>query len=99
MKIKNKVNVILLVDDEPANIRLLNNAVSGLGKTYFASNGEDAIKMAHQVKPDLILLDIQMPGMNGYDVCDAIIKDSALSDTAIIFVTAHGDTEHELKAT
>ena len=98
MKIKNKVNVILLVDDEPANIRLLNNAVSGLGKTYFASNGEDAIKMAHQVKPDLILLDIQMPGMNGYDVCDAIIKDSALSDTAIIFVTAHGDTEHELKA-
>ncbi|MCL1101322.1 two-component system response regulator [Shewanella saliphila] len=98
MKIKNKANVILLVDDEPANIRLLNNAVSALGKTYFASNGEEAIKMAHQVKPDLILLDIQMPGMNGYEVCDAIMKDSGLKDAAIIFVTAHGDTEHELKA-
>lgn len=98
INIKNKVNVILLVDDEPANIRLLNNAVSALGRTYFASNGEEAIKMANQVKPDLILLDIQMPGMSGYDVCDVIKSDETLTDTAIIFVTAHGDTEHELKA-
>ncbi|WP_413701926.1 response regulator [Psychromonas sp. KJ10-10] len=98
INIKNKVNVILLVDDEPANIRLLNNSVSSLGRTYFASNGEEAIKMASQIKPDLILLDIQMPGMSGYEVCDAIKGDSALKDTAIIFVTAHGDTEHELKA-
>jgi diguanylate cyclase (GGDEF)-like protein/PAS domain S-box-containing protein len=98
MHLKNKTNVILIVDDEPANVRLLNNAVSALGKTYFASNGEEAIRMAKQVVPDLILLDIQMPGMNGYQVCDVVKKNHTLADTAIIFVTAYGDTEYELKA-
>ena len=98
IQIDDMTNVILLVDDEPANIRLLNQAVSGLGKIYFASNGEEAIKMAHQVQPDLILLDIQMPGLDGYDVCKAIKSDPTLSDTSIIFVTAHGDEDYELKA-
>ena len=98
IKIDNMTNVILLVDDEPANIRLLNQAVSGLGKIYFASSGEEAIKMAYQVKPDLILPDIQMPEMDGYDVCKVIKDDPALNDTAIIFVTAHGDEDYELKA-
>jgi len=93
-----KTDVILLVDDEPSNIRLLNQAVSALGKVYFASNGEEALKMAHQVLPDLILLDIEMPGIDGYEVCKAIKTDARLKNTAVIFVTAHSDTESELKA-
>ena len=94
----NLTNTILLVDDEPGNIRQLNQAVASLGKVYFASNGEDAITIALQVIPDVILLDIQMPGLDGFEVCKAIKKNISLRDTAIIFVTAHDDREYELKA-
>lgn len=94
----NKVDIILVVDDQPSNIRLLNQAVASLGDIYFATNGEEAIEMARRCLPDVILLDVEMPGMDGYDVCKVIKSDPQLKHIPIIFVTAHSETDNEVKA-
>lgn len=93
-----RTDVILLVDDEPSNIQVLNKAVSSLGKVYFATSGEEALRLAREVLPDLVLMDIQMPGIDGFDACTAIKTDPKLQDTNVIFVSAHIDTEHQLRA-
>jgi diguanylate cyclase (GGDEF)-like protein/PAS domain S-box-containing protein len=93
-----KTDVILLVDDEPQNIQALNHAVADLGTVYFANNGNDAISIAKRVIPDVILLDIQMPDIDGYEVCRQLKNDPLLKETAIIFITAHNSIQHELKA-
>ncbi|MDH2435208.1 EAL domain-containing protein [Pokkaliibacter sp. MBI-7] len=93
-----KIDVILIVDDQPSNIRILNGAVAQLGDVIFATSGEEALAMARQHRPDLILLDVEMPGMDGYEVCQTIKKDSELSDIPIIFVTAHSEVQNELRA-
>ncbi|MDH2435261.1 EAL domain-containing protein [Pokkaliibacter sp. MBI-7] len=94
----NTADVILIVDDQPSNVRALNSAVESLGEVFFATSGAEAITMAHRCRPDIILLDVEMPGMNGYEVCQVIKNDPQLKDTAIIFVTAHSETENELRA-
>jgi len=90
--------VVLIVDDQPSNIRVLREAVKDLGDIHFATSGASAIALAKQLLPDLILLDIEMPGMDGYAVCSEIKSQPALTETAIIFVTAHDREEHELQA-
>jgi diguanylate cyclase (GGDEF)-like protein/PAS domain S-box-containing protein len=90
--------VILIVDDIPDTIRVLREAVKDLGDVFYATSGETALDMAHTHRPDVILLDIEMPGMNGYEVCQAIKADPLLCETAIIFVTAHDQELHELQA-
>ncbi|MFP8966498.1 EAL domain-containing protein [Pokkaliibacter sp. CJK22405] len=91
-------DVILLVDDQPSNIKVLHEAVESLGNIHFAMDGLDALEAARRVKPDLMLLDVQMPGMDGYEVCRTIKNDPELCDTAIIFVTAYAESENELRA-
>lgn len=90
--------VILIVDDQPSDLLILTEAVQGLGNVYIANNGNMALEVARQARPDLILLDIQMPGMNGFQLCKAIKSDPKLCDTAILFVTAQTATENEIKA-
>ncbi len=90
--------VILIVDDMPDTIRVLREAVKDLGAVFYATSGEAALGMARTHRPDVILLDIEMPGMNGYEVCQAIKADPLLCDIAIIFVTAHDQDIHELQA-
>lgn len=87
---------ILIVDDQSSSLKILNTAVEGLGEVYCASNGVLAIRLAHEHLPDVILLDIEMPGMDGYAVCREIKKNPRLSETAIIFVTVHDSDVHEL---
>ncbi|MES2673744.1 MAG: EAL domain-containing protein [Pseudomonadota bacterium] len=89
---------ILVVDDEPSNIQILREAVRDMGEVYFATNGESALELIHARRPDVVLLDIEMPGMDGYAVCKAIKADPLVSDTAIIFVTSHESHLHELQA-
>ena len=61
---------ILLVDDQPANLQLLSQTLESLGsKLLFAKNGESALAIAQKARPDLILLDIMMPGIDGFEVC------------------------------
>ena len=89
---------ILIVDDQPSDLLLLTQAVEGLGEIHIANNGQMAFEVARQCRPDLILLDIQMPGMNGFQLCRSIKADPRLCDAAILFVTAHTQSENEIKA-
>lgn len=82
---------ILLVDDETIVIHQLNSLLGDLGDIRFAQNGKLAFEMAKEYKPDLILLDIEMPDMNGYEVCRLIKSHSELASTSIIFVTSHSN--------
>ncbi|WP_413284263.1 EAL domain-containing protein [Vibrio sp. MA40-2] len=91
-------NKILIVDDDPSIIQILNQTMSELGTVYFASSGKEAIVLADTIKPDLMLLDIQMPDLDGYDVCKTLKADPELKSISIMFITSQGDSQSELKA-
>ncbi len=87
---------ILIVDDEPKNIKLL-KATLGFEnyETLSASSGEEALATVTDVLPDLILLDIVMPGMNGFDVCKKIRENPVTRNIPVLFVTAMDDPGHK----
>ena len=88
---------ILIIDDTPANIQILNGFLQQDYNIFFSTNGPDGIRIARQELPDLILLDIMMPEMSGYEVC-AIIKDDPLTrQIPVIFITAMSAEEDEEK--
>ena len=96
MESKEDKQTILVVDDAPVNIELLSNILSPNYKVKGAINGEKALKIAHkESQPDLILLDIVMPGMNGYEVCEQLKQDPATASIPVIFITAKTTTEDE----
>jgi diguanylate cyclase (GGDEF)-like protein len=84
-------NDILLVDDDPDTIKLLCRILAGSGDLRFATNGEDALRLAREAAPDLMLLDAEMPGLNGFQVFDALKAEPALADVAVIFVTSQSE--------
>lgn len=83
---------ILIVDDTPANLGVLHSVLQEAGyDVLFASNGESALARLVYMQPDIILLDINMPGADGYEVCRRLKADSAWRDTPVLFLTALGD--------
>ncbi|MEO5359821.1 MAG: diguanylate cyclase [Nitrospirota bacterium] len=82
---------ILIVDDMPMNIKILNEVLQEDYLTYYATGGRQAIEMAKVLDPDLILLDIIMPEVNGYEVYRAIQDDDNPAGIPIIFITAMDD--------
>ena len=89
---------ILLVDDNTTNLQLLHETLDGLGyKLLIAKNGKTALAIAHKARPSLILLDIMMPEMDGYEVCRRLKADESTSQIPIIFITALVDEEDEAK--
>lgn len=89
---------ILIVDDTPANINLLGQSLQNKYDIIVATNGHDAIRLAQEVpSPDLILLDIMMPDLDGYEVCERLKKSVVTSKIPIIFVTAMGENEDEAR--
>lgn len=89
---------ILVVDDIPENIDLLREVLEGNYRTKIAINGEKALKIAFaDNKIDLILLDIMMPGMSGYEVCMQLKANPATRDIPIIFITAMSEVDDERK--
>jgi diguanylate cyclase (GGDEF)-like protein len=88
---------VLVVDDESANIELLNEILGSKYEVLFATSGQDAIDIALHQKPDLILLDIVMPELNGYEVCARLKADTRTKNIPIIFITAMGQDEDEAK--
>lgn len=92
------VPCILVVDDEVSNIIHLGKVLRGCGQLIFATEGANALEMAALHRPDVVLLDIEMPGMSGYEVCAAIKSNPTTSDCAIIFITSHNEQAVELKA-
>ena len=91
-----KTPEILLVDDDPGAIQLMARILSGSGRVRFATNGADALKIAREAPPDLMLLDAEMPGMSGFELCRAIKADPDLARVPVMFVTSHTQLEFEL---
>jgi len=81
---------VLIIDDEENFCKLVKKNIEQAGEfeVHIATNGEDGIKLAREIKPDLILLDIVMPGMDGGDVGSLIRNDESIKDTPIVFLTA-----------
>jgi diguanylate cyclase (GGDEF)-like protein len=89
---------ILLVDDVPKNLQVLGTALKSEDFTIaFATNGKNAIEYVQKKQPDLILLDIMMPEMDGYEVCKRIKEDTKTMHIPIIFITAMSDAEDEYR--
>ena len=84
---------ILLVDDDPIVIRILNRILSEFAPLRFATSGRAALKLAREQIPDLVLLDVDMPEMSGFETCMAFKADPALAAVPIIFITGHDSPE------
>src|SRR5690242_15816668 len=85
---------ILLVDDVPANLTVLTSALEPEGYEILAApSGSIALQVAAKAKPDLILLDIMMPGMDGLETCRRLKQNEATRDIPVIFITARNETE------
>ena len=93
---KPNLPLILAVDDEPNNLQLLRHILQDHYRLLYAKDGARALELARQELPQLILLDVMMPGMTGYDVCRALKADGATADIPVIFVTALTDGDDEV---
>src|SRR6202008_3384385 len=90
--------LILIVADTPLNIGVISGALKDSYKTKVATNGEKALALASaDEKPDLILLDVMMPGMDGYEVCSRLKADPATSEIPVIFLTGQTSAEDETR--
>ena len=90
--------LVLIVDDTPTNIGVISGVLKDSFKTKVATNGEKALVIASGgEKPDLILLDVMMPGMDGYEVCRRLKANPATHDIPVIFLTAKTDAADEEK--
>ena len=94
---KRQKNTVLLVDDIPANIKILVGALRDNYRLVVATSGADAIRAAIEKRPDLILLDVLMPGIDGYDVCKRLKSQRETADIPIIFVTAMDEEKDETR--
>ena len=88
---------ILIIDDTPANIQILNELLQLDYDIYFSTNGPEGVRLAQQELPDLILLDIMMPEMDGYEVCAKIKANPLTRQIPVIFITAMNAEEDETK--
>lgn len=86
---------ILVVDDAPTNIDVLSGILRPHYRVHFATNGVDAIDIARKMQPGLILLDVMMPGMSGYEVCKKLKEDEQTQGIPVIFVTALEEARNE----
>jgi diguanylate cyclase (GGDEF)-like protein len=89
---------ILLVDDDPGAIQLMSAILVDVDTLRFATNGQDALRLARESVPDLILLDAEMPGMNGFELLKALKTESTLSAVPVIFITSHSEAGFEVSA-
>ena len=88
---------ILAVDNEPINIRLMTAALKDEYDMITALNGHDAVELLAKQKPDLILLDVMMPDLSGFDVCKIIKADERFADIPVIFLTGLNTQEGQLE--
>ena len=88
---------LLVVDDQPINIQALYQAFAADHQVFMATGGEQALALCASKQPDLVLLDVVMPGMDGFEVCRRLKADEATRDIPVIFVTAHHDEAAETR--
>ncbi|MFH0976158.1 MAG: PleD family two-component system response regulator [Spirochaetota bacterium] len=89
--------IILIVDDEPGNIEIISELLNADYEILFATTGKEALDIAHEQDPDLVLLDIQMPDIDGYEVCARLKSNSKTRDIPVIFITAKDHEEDEAR--
>ncbi|WP_375515228.1 response regulator [uncultured Nostoc sp.] len=91
-------SLILVVDDTTTNLEIVLNILTNIGFNVITeNNGESAIKQVESRQPDLILLDVIMPGIDGFETCKRLKKNSATCDIPVIFMTADSDTDSKVK--
>lgn len=91
--------LLLVVDDNPSNLKVLRALLSPVGyKLTFAMGGQQALERVKMAKPDLILLDLMMPDMDGFEVCDVLKTNAEMKDIPVIFLTASQEIDHLLQA-
>ena len=89
---------ILLVDDNPINLQILYKTLQGSGyRLLIAKNGQSALEIARRAKPSLVLLDVMMPDMDGFEVCEILKASSDTSEMAVIFLSALGDSQAKVR--
>lgn len=88
---------ILIVDDDPASIELIANLFHDQYEVLFALDGEQALEIAARVAPDLILLDVILPGMDGFSVCTQLKADPLTSAIPVLFITGRHDSDAETR--
>ena len=88
---------VLVVDDTPDNLALMSSLLKGLYRVKVANGGEKALRIARDDPPDLILLDIMMPAMDGYQVLEQLKRDARTRDVPVIFLTAKSEIDDERK--
>jgi putative two-component system response regulator len=89
--------IVLIVDDSPESIDVLRGVLGSEYRVCVAINGMKALEIAPNVNPDIILLDVMMPDMDGYETCKRLKAISSLAQTPIIFVTTLGETDSQLR--
>ncbi|MFK5984040.1 MAG: sigma 54-interacting transcriptional regulator [Pseudomonadota bacterium] len=91
-------DIILLVDDNPTNLQVLYQTLQGLNfKILIAKNGEDALELANKSQPALILLDIMMPGMDGFEVLNKLKSNENTAQSVVIFLSALDEIKHKVR--
>jgi diguanylate cyclase (GGDEF)-like protein len=88
---------ILLVDDDSMTVRILSRILNDFAPLRFATSGRAALKLARESVPDLMLLDVDMPELSGFEVCKAFKSNPALAEVPIIFITSHESAQLEAK--
>jgi diguanylate cyclase (GGDEF)-like protein len=96
MKAQEKFS-ILLVDDDSMVVRIMSRILADFVPLRFATSGRAALKLARESAPDLVLLDVDMPELSGFEVCKAFKSDPALAEVPIIFITSHESAQLEAK--
>ncbi len=94
---ENKKQTILIVDDEPGNIEILSETLGDSHEILFAVSGKEALEIAAREIPDMIILDIIMPVMSGYEVLQNLKQDPSLKGTPVVFITALDQEDQETK--
>ncbi len=94
----NTKKVVLVVDDAPANLAILSEILKSTYQVRAAKSGALALKIAHAPRPpDIILLDVEMPEMDGYEVCEKLKADETTRSIPVLFVTGHTQPEQEAR--
>jgi len=93
---------LLIADDNPHNLELLKDVLERFRATGLeiltATEGDETLEAIQKEKPDLVLLDVMMPGMDGYEICQKVKADPVVKDTYIIMITAQAETEARRRA-
>jgi diguanylate cyclase (GGDEF)-like protein len=89
---------VLIIDDSPAVIQLIARMLRGTARLSFATSGAQALRRMRDGAPDLVLLDAEMPGMSGFELCHLMKADADLREIPVIFVTGHGESDVEVRA-